>query len=352
MAFGASFGAIGGSQSTTYQIGLVNLDSGTYPQWATEMIRNLADTQILQIAPYLSNETAQADLIQGNIQAVIIIPSDFGESCISFWNAPTEPSLWVNTTVLLYSDSGSIFSTQAIPPIIQQALATTIYGEQAKPLVTSIQIGSPQTVQAVKLTLFDYMTPGIFAYAAIFLTMTVAQSFTTDRENGLLRRIKTTPTTSAEYMTSQTISNMVIAVIQVALIFAMAYLIGYRPKSDASGLAMAFIIISLFSLCNVGFGLITATLAKSSGAATGLSFVFILPQMFLGTFVGIALSSAAQTAGRFVPSYYVTDALTSLFLRGAPITSPTVLLDLAVVSACSIATLLIGIILFNKYGKT
>jgi hypothetical protein len=53
-----------------------------------------------------------------------------------------------------------------------------------------------------------------------------------------------------------------------------------------------------------------------------------------------------------VPSYYVTDALTSLFLRGAPVSSPTILLDLAMVSVISIAALLLGILLFRKYGKT
>lgn len=351
LVFGTSFGAIGGNQSTTYQIGLVNLDSGQYSQWAENLVGNLTSTEILLVTTYSSNETAQTDLVQGNVQAVIIIPYDFGESCVSFWNAPTDPRLWVNTTILLYSDSGSIFAAQAIPPIVQQVVAATIYGEQSKPLATPIQIGNPSMVKASKLTMFDHMAPGIFAYAAIFLTMTVAQAFTTDRETGLLRRIHTTPTKPAEIMMSHTISNMIIGLIQAVLVFAMAHLVGYRPSGDAFSFAMAFTIVSLFSLCNVGFGLITATIAKSSGAATGLSFVFIMPQMFLGTFVGFALSPTAQLAGRFVPSYYVTDALTSLFLRGAPVLSATVLLDLAVVSASSIATLLIGVILFGKYGK-
>jgi hypothetical protein len=74
--------------------------------------------------------------------------------------------------------------------------------------------------------------------------------------------------------------------------------------------------------------------------------------MFLGTFVGSALSAPAQSVGKFVPSYYVTDALTSLFLRGAPVWSETILLDLAVVASVSITTLLIGILLFRKYGRT
>ncbi|NIR87868.1 ABC transporter permease [Candidatus Bathyarchaeota archaeon] len=353
LAFGASFGAIGGTQSTTYQIGVVNMDSaGPYQQWSQNFIGNLADTEILKIQDYSSNETAQADLIQGKIQAILLIPEDFGQSCDSFWNAPTDPSLWMNTTLQLYLDSGSMFAIQAIPPIIEQVLAATVYGTQPISVPRPIQIGSPSLVQASKLTAFDYMAPGIFAYAAIFLTMTVAQSFTTDRENGLLRRINTTPTTPSEFMTSQAISNMFAALIQVALVFAMAYLVGYRPSGDAASFALAFVIMSIFALCNVGFGLITATLAKSPGAATGIAFVFIMPQMFLGTFVGFALSPSAQAAGKFVPSYYVTDALTSLFLRGAPVSSPAILLDLSVVSICSVIALLSGILLFGKYGKT
>jgi len=127
--------------------------------------------------------------------------------------------------------------------------------------------------------------------------------------------------------------------------------LGFRPDVGIPTYAFAFILVLIFSLSNVGFGLITATIAKSPGAATGLSFLFVLPQLFLGTFVGASLSSTAQVAGKFVPSYYVTNALTSLFLRGAAITSPTILLDLGAVLVFCIAILAIGIVLYAKYYK-
>ncbi len=353
LAFGFSFGAIGGSGQATFQIGVVNAnENGLYSQYAQNFIGNITSTDILIIQPYTDNQTAQLDLAQGKIQALLLIPVDFGASCNAFQTAPNNPDQWINTTVPLYLDSGSMIATQAIPPIIQQVLVASIYGEQQATAPAPIQIGTPSLVEVTKQTMFDYMAPGLFAYAAIFLTMTVAQSFTTDRENGLLRRINITPTTATEFMASQVFSNMIIAVAQVALIFVVAYAVGYRPDVGLGSILFAFVIVLVFSLCNVGFGLITATIAKSSGAATGLSFLFILPQMFLGTFVGAALSSAAQTAGRFVPSYYVTDALTSLLLRKAPATSPTVLLDLLVVSVLSVAVLAIGIVLFRKHGKT
>ena len=197
----------------------------------------------------------------------------------------------------------------------------------------------------------DFIAPGMFTFASIFLIMMVAQSFTQDRENGMMKRIRVSPTTPTEFMASQVVSYMGIASIQAALVFAMTYALGFRPDVGAPSYVFAFILVLIFSLSNVGFGLITATIAKSAGAATGLSFLFVLPQLFLGTFVGASLSSSAQVAGKFVPSYYVTNALTSLFLRGATITSPAILLDLAVVSVSCVAILAIGIVLYAKYYK-
>jgi ABC-type multidrug transport system permease subunit len=352
LVFGLAFGGIGGNQTATYQIGLVNNNPPNQSlNWTQHFIGNLTSIEILKIQPYPDNATAQGDLIQGKISAIIIIPQDFSQSCDSFQSAPTDPNLWINTTLQIYVDAGSMFATQAISPIIQQALAATITVQQKTLTSTSIQISSPSPVQANKTTAFEFMMPGIFAFASIFLTMIVAQSFTLDRDSGMLRRINVTPTAATEFMSSQAISNMIEALIQAAVVFAMAFAVGYRPKGDISTLALAFVLVLVFSLCNVGFGLITATLAKSPGAATGIAFLFIMPQMFLGTFVGASLSASAQSISKFIPSYYVTDALTSLFLRGAPLGSPSVLLDLAVTIACSTAVLMIGVILFKKYGK-
>lgn len=352
LAFGAFFGKIGGSQETTYLIGVINMDSGEPPQqWSHYLLGNLTETEILEIQHYESNETAQSDLVQGKIQAILLIPENFSQSCNSFWGAPTDPSRWANITIPLYLDSGSMFATQAIPSIISQVLTATVYGTQPISAPMPIQIGSPSLVEARSLTAFDYMAPGLFAYAAIFFTLIVAQSFTLERENGLLRRINVTPTTPAEFMSGQVLSHMLVALLQVALVFGTAFLVGYRPVVGVAGLAFAFIIVSLFSLCCVGFGLITATVSKSSGTATGISFLFILPQMLLGTFVPTGMSTVAKIAARLVPSHYLTDALTSLFLRGAPISSPTILIDTVVVAISSVTVLLTGIFLFGKYGK-
>ncbi|MEM2250346.1 MAG: ABC transporter permease [Candidatus Bathyarchaeia archaeon] len=344
LTFGASFGGLGGSQPV-YNIGVVNMDSGGLSQ---AFIEALSNTTLLNVHVYADNQTAQNDLSQGKIQAAIIIPADFSQSLASYYAAPNKPSSWVNATVLLYLDKGSVVATQAVPPIIQNVLAAFL-NQKAPPSPVNVQIAS--LIETKPVSAFEFMAPGMFTFASIFLIMMVAQSFTQDRENGMLKRIRTTPITPAEFMASQVLSYMLIALIQAVLVFAAVYLLGFRPAVSFSAYLLAFVFILVFSLSNVGFGLITATVSKTSGAATGISFLFVLPQLFLGTFVGASLSSTAQTVSRFVPSHYVTDALTSLFLRGASATSPTIILDLAVVTLSCIAILAVGVILYAKYFK-
>ena len=279
----------------------------------------------------------------------MIIPSDFSQSLASYQAAPNNPAQWTNTTVSLFLDKGSLVASQAIPAIIQQTL-TAIAG-QSQQTRSPFQVQTASLVEVKTTSALDFIAPGMFTFASIFLIMMVAQSFTQDKENGMMKRIRITPTTPTEFMTSQVISYIGIALIQAALVFAMTYAFGFRPSIAISTYVFAFTLILIFSVSNVGFGLITATISKSAGAATGLSFLFVLPQLFLGTFVGASLSSGAQVAGKFVPSYYVTNALTSLFLRGTAITSPAIMLDFAVVSVSCVAILAVGVALYAKYYK-
>jgi ABC-type multidrug transport system permease subunit len=343
-AFGFAFGSFGGNGGdTTYLVGIINLDDS---QWAHYFIGNLSEADILDIREYENIENAEKDLSQGIINAFLIIPANFGNSFDTFYLNPTNTSLWDNSTVDLYVDQGSLVVSMTIPPLIQQILLETLYGKEALNNPQPVQIGSPEGVETEHFTQFDLMVPGMFAFAAIFLTMIVAENFVEERTEGILRRIQVTPTSSTDVIISSVIANMITAVLQIAIIFIMANLMGFRPLTDVGGYTFAFVIVLLLALCNIGFGLITASLAKTPGAATGISFVFILPQMFLGTFVPVP-----DIVGRLVPSYYATDALTSIFLRGAAITSEKVLFDLVVMISLACIVIIAGIIIFSKFGR-
>ena len=348
VAFGTAFGG-SGNGNVVYNIGVVNTDAGSNTDYSQQFLDTLTATKILNLQMYADNQSAQADLSQGKIQAVMFIPQDFTQSLASYQASPNNPDQWTNASVSLYLDKGSLVATQAIPPILQQGLL--ILTGQGVPAQSSVSLSTASLVEVKTVSALDFIAPGMFTFASIFLIMMVGQSFAQDRENGMMKRIRITPTSSTEFIASQVVSYMGIALVQAALVFALTYALGFQPAVGIPTYAFAFILVLVFSVSNVGFGLITATIAKSSGAATGIAFLFVIPQMFLGTFIGASLSSAAQTAGQFVPSYYVTDALTSLFLRGASITSQAILFDLAVLSISCIAILAAGIALYSKKFK-
>jgi len=201
------------------------------------------------------------------------------------------------------------------------------------------------------VSVFDGFVPGLYAFVCIFIIMTVAQTFSEDREKGLLKRINTTPLTSGEFMGSHVISNTLISVLQVIIVVVLSFLMGYRLSGGAGGLAIAiaFIFMIFLSICSVGLGLITATIAKSPGAATGISFLFIMPQMFLGTYI-VPAGPTTGMISMFLPSAYVTDGITMLF-NGVPLTNPLIWIKLATVALISVVIVIVGIQLFKKYGN-
>jgi ABC-2 type transport system permease protein len=343
-AFGLAFGSLGGSTTdVTYTIGVVDLDES---DWSGYFTGNLSDSEVMNTVDFDDSESAQDELEQGNLDAYVIIPDNFGESIDSFWNNPTNSSNWINATIGLSVDQGSMIVSVALPPLIQQILAITMYGEQDT-ISQPVTIGDPSLVEAEQFTQFDLMAPGLFVFAVIFLVMVVAEVFTTERAEGLLQRIQVTPTSPADIIVSSMISNMLTAIVQVAIVFVVAGLMGFNPQTGLTGIVFAFVIVLMLALINVGFGLITASLAKSPGSATGISFIFILPQMFFGTFV----PGIPQEIAQFAPSYYVTDALTSVLLRGASIFSETVLFNFTMTIFISIVVTIIGIVVFTKFGK-
>lgn len=343
-AFGLAFGGGSTIGNSTYTIGIVDLDNTI---WSDYFVGNISENEVLVNKSYLDSETGEKDLAQGKISALIIIPTDFGASIESYWTNVTDPSTWTNVTVELFVDQGSLIASSAIPPLIQQLLFTTLYGESAtKAPQLPIRLGNPAEVESEHTTQFDLMAPGMFAFAAIFITMIVAESFTEQRINGLLRRIQLTPTSPSEVILSSMLAHMVTAVFQVGIVFAVASLLGFKSQAELTGLLFSFLMVVLLALCSVGFGLIAASLAKNPGAATGISFIFILPQMFFGTFV-----PGSSDIGQLIPSYYVTDALTSILLRGAAITSETVIYDLLVLIVYCIIVIIAGIGIFAKFGR-
>lgn len=198
-------------------------------------------------------------------------------------------------------------------------------------------------------TIFEFLVPGFIALSGLFMAIPVALSFSEDREQGLLKRINTTPTTAGEFMLSHVISNMCMAIIQVAIIFILTFLIGGMKNISPLGIIISFVIMIIFTLSTIGFGLITATVSKSAKAAGGIVWIFLLPQQLLAANM-FPLPPETQLISMFMPLHYASDALTLLFY-GVELTNLRIWWDLIILITFSLVLIIAGILLFRKYGR-
>ena len=193
---------------------------------------------------------------------------------------------------------------------------------------------------------FEYLLPGTMGYAVIYMGMMVALALCEYREAGLLKRLETTPTSPYEYLGSLNIAYMIIAVFQALIVLLVARLLGFVPQGGLVGLLLASLFLALLGVTAVGLGLLTATVAKNSGAASGLAVIFIVPMMMFGAFLAV-FNETTRTIARFTPNYYVTDSLSVIFHTGS-VSDPVIWQNLLILSIISLVVVVAGIQLFKK----
>jgi len=193
---------------------------------------------------------------------------------------------------------------------------------------------------------FEYLLPGVMGYAVIYMGMMVALALCEYRKAGLLNRIQTTPVSTSAYLGSLIIANMIIATIQGMIVLLVARLLGYVPLGGPAGLMLAVVFLALLAVTAVGLGLLTAAVAKDSGAASGISAIFIIPMMMFGALLAV-FDETTRTIAKFTPNYYVSASLSIIFHTGR-VSNPVVWQNLLILAIISLVVVVAGIQLFKR----
>jgi ABC-type transport system involved in multi-copper enzyme maturation permease subunit len=93
-------------------------------------------------------------------------------------------------------------------------------------------------------------------------------------------------------------------------------------------------------------GLLTATVAKSSGAASGLAVIYIVPMMMFGALLAV-FNETTRTIARFTPNYYVSDSLSVIFHTGS-VSDPVIWQNLLTLAIITLVIVVAGIQLFKR----
>jgi ABC-type multidrug transport system permease subunit len=330
LAFGTAFNSPPLPASPA-SLAVVDLDGGVYAQ---QMTAAISSSGYAVIIPSSSLNDSLDQLRSGGLDAVLVIPSGFTAEVAALRANGTAAPLSLPLYVAELSPAAL-----SMPEAVDAALWSTVDPQSTtgSPLaLNENRVASTQTRP------FDVMVPGLFAFSAVFITMTVAQSLTSDREKGILARLGLTRMSSRQFMLGLVIVNSLLALIQAVLVLSLASALGYQVTALIGAIAVV-VLTMVFAMCSVGLGMITAAIAKSSGSATGIAFIFILPQMFLGTFVGSGPSS--QSISALMPAHYLTAAAAGL-LQGNVTSS--VLADTVILCIASLGIVLVGAYAFSR----
>lgn len=192
----------------------------------------------------------------------------------------------------------------------------------------------------------QYLAPGIIAMSILFTSIFTGIEVIWDKQFGFLKETMVAPVTRFEIMLGRTLGGATVAVIQGAIVFALAILVGFRPTNYMIiplGLVFAFLIGILFT--SIGTA-IASRLDDMQGFQLIMNFL-ILPVFFLSgaLFPLTGLPPAMQTIIKLDPLTYGVDGL-----RGTLISTSSfgLFADFTILIILASIMLVVGSYLFSK----
>lgn len=127
-------------------------------------------------------------------------------------------------------------------------------------------------------TVFDSAAPGLFVFAILMIIPWTAMVITREARQGTLRRLRLTRLSAFGYLGGVTLYMMVIALIQVAVVFLAALAAGFHSQGSS---LVAVLAALLLALGGVGLGLVVASFTRNDSEAGNIGGAVMMVQVFL-----------------------------------------------------------------------
>lgn len=331
------FGVIFSLGSTTYDLAVVNNDTGSVGQ---QLVQTFEDQKsgknaVFKVTSYTTQDDALNALKTGKRDLVLVIPADFSDTA----NSPAPAS------VTLYFDQTQGASASMKLSIVQGVTTTfAAHNLHSIPKLNAI----PQPIATHNLSAIDFLVPGILAMSLMQLGLFgTAPPLVSLRQDGVLRRLGATPIPRSALLASQVLMRLTIGLAQTALIIGLG--VGFFDMHMEGNWLSLLGIVLLGALTFVGIGYLIASVAKTVEAASGISSGVNFPMMFLsGIFFPIASLASVPVLAiivKILPLTYLGDALRQITVQGVP-TFPLAV-DLAVLAGWFVVCSLLSIRLFK-----
>ncbi|MFE9024151.1 ABC transporter permease [Streptomyces sp. NPDC007808] len=193
----------------------------------------------------------------------------------------------------------------------EQLLLTVVIPTLLLVLFSSVDIIDTGAGEAV-----DFLAPGILALAVMstaFTGQAIATGF--ERRYGVLKRLASSPLPRWALMTAKTVSVLVTEVLQIALLTAIAFALGWSPHG---GPAAVVLLLVLGTAAFSGLGLLMAGTLKAEATLAAANLVFLLLLVGGGVIVPLdKFPAAAQDVLALLPVSALSDGLRDVLQHGS-----------------------------------
>jgi ABC-2 type transport system permease protein len=171
-----------------------------------------------------------------------------------------------------------------------------------------------------KVKFAQYYVPAIIAFGLISACYTnLAFSLSVNRENGILKRLRGTPLSSASYL-SGLVTNVIIISLILTLLTTLLGLTVYGVTFPGRYLGLV-VTIAAAAFCFSALGVAVSTFVPNEDAAPAIINFLLFPLLFIsGTFGTIKSSSALAKIANIFPVRHLIQLLVGVF---NPLTSGT-----------------------------
>ncbi|MER7462651.1 ABC transporter permease [Streptomyces sp. NPDC097981] len=193
----------------------------------------------------------------------------------------------------------------------EQLLLTVIIPALLLVLFSAVDIVDTGTGKSV-----DFLAPGVLALAVMstaFTGQAIATGF--DRRYGVLKRLGASPLPRWALMAAKTLSVLATEILQIALLTAIAFALGWAPHGNP--LAVAALVL-LGTAAFSGLGLLMAGTLRAEATLAAANLVFLLLLVGGGVIVPMdKFPGAVQSVLGLLPISALSDGLREVLQHGA-----------------------------------
>jgi ABC-2 type transport system permease protein len=222
-------------------------------------------------------------------------------------------------------------------------------GSLGQPILFLVALGfgmGPIFQKAGNGNYIQFLTPGVIAMGIIFTALFSGIEIIWDRKFGFLKETLVAPTSRLTIMVGRTLGGATVATLQGVVVLVLSFLVGFRPASFFAfpfSLFFMFLIALLFTAIGTA---IASLLEDMQGFQLIMNFL-VMPLFFLSgaLFPLDGLPNYFRVITAIDPLTFGVDGLRGL-LAGSFYFGWAI--DLTVLSAITIAILILGSYLFSK----